>query len=186
MADTARVTGTESRWRIALRDVEASIEAAWTDVRGHGDRGDSESELALSVVEHPDRHPWRVVDAALDRLLCPACGSRLGSGARGCASCDFADGFRFAAREPDRHGVGAGNEHAIRVCTAVLRAPGRYPAWSVAANRLFLPLFLGGQMPTRRQQEDLLAASQRGLPAISELERAGSFGELAAIAKGEG
>nr|BFE89065.1 hypothetical protein GCM10020093_116660 [Planobispora longispora] len=39
-----------------------------------------ETAIAEMVVDEPSRHDWRVVDAALDRLACPECGSRLGRG----------------------------------------------------------------------------------------------------------
>ncbi len=162
----------------ALAEVERSIDAAWEAERlAHPDEDDETT--ANRVLADPSAHPWRLVDAALARLSCPDCGSELGAG-RGCASCDLADGFRFAAREPDRPDVPPGHEHAIRVSTAVLRAPDRYPAWAVEANRIYLPLFLAGEMPTRRAQEAMLEAAREGV----RVDTAGvaTFAELAARA----
>ena len=146
----------------ALDQVEASIEAAWARSRDAGG-GLSDESAARRIVADPHLHPWRLVDAALDRLRCPDCGDALGRGPRGCGPCDLADGFRFAAREPDLPGVPAGNEHAVRVSTAVLRSPRRHPAWAVAANRAHLPLFLAGLMPTRAEQEAVVAAARAGV-----------------------
>ncbi len=159
--------------------MEASIEAAW--VHDREARGDLQDEVAArGIVAEPHLHPWRLVDAALDRMRCPDCGDALGRGPRGCGPCDLADGFRFAAREPDRPGVPAGNEHALRVSTAVLRSPRRYPAWAVKANRDHLRLFLAGQMPTRAQQEAMLAAARAGV--LVDAAGVDTFGALAARA----
>lgn len=165
----------------ALEQVAASIESAWAQHR-EAPSGLSDEAAARRIVAEPNLHPWRLVDAALDRLRCSDCGEVLGRGPRGCAPCDLADGFRFGAREPDRPGVPAGNEHAVRVSTAVLRSPRRHPAWAVEANRAHLPLFLAGQMPTRAQQEAMLAASRAGVAVNTAGAR--SFEELAARALG--
>jgi len=81
--------------------------------------------VARATLEDPSRHEWRLVDAAMERLLCAACGQELGAGSRGWDPCDIADGFRFAAQEPDRPGVPMGNEHAVRVSSTILRMPRR-------------------------------------------------------------
>jgi hypothetical protein len=78
-------------------------------------------EVARLVAAEPDRHDWRVVDAALDRIVCDECGNRLGRGPMDCAGCNLAHGFRYAAMETDRPGVPPGNEHAIRVNVSVIR-----------------------------------------------------------------
>lgn len=168
------------RARRARAGIEQSIEDAW--VRHRSDRpGEPEQDAARDVLEDPSVHPWRVVDAALDRLVCPDCGSVLGSGLRDCGPCDIADGFRFAAREPDRDGVPGGNEHAIRVSSAVVRSPLRYPDWAVRSNEVFLPLFVAGDMPTRREQETLLAAWRNG-PGVADLDGVRTFTDMAARA----
>lgn len=167
----------------ALAAVERSIEAAWEAERAqHPDEDDAAT--ARRVVDDPSLHPWRLVDAALLRLPCNACGEALGMGPVGCGPCDLAHGFRFAAREPDRPGVPPGNEHAIRVSAAIQRAPHRYPAWTVAGNRLRLPLFLAGDMPTRREQEVMVAARRRG--SAPDEQGAATFSELAARAAASG
>lgn len=167
----------------ALTAVERSIQEAWEDERRmHPDEDDV--TMAQRIVADPSHHLWRLVDAALMRLRCDDCGSELGAGPVGCGPCDLAHGFRLAAREPDRPGVPPGNEHAIRVPTAVLRAPHRYPDWAVEANRIHLPLFLAGEMPTRREQEAMVAARRRG--AHVDVTGVRSFGELAARAEAAG
>lgn len=45
-----------------------------------------------------------------------------------------------------------GNEHAIRVALTVVRNPHRWPAGAVAGNRLYLPLFAAGDMPTKTER----------------------------------
>jgi hypothetical protein len=172
------VAGPES----ALIEIERSIDTAWVQARQDSPVR-SDEEAARLVLADPSRHPWRLVDAALDRLRCPDCDAKLGSGIRGCPSCDLADGFRFTGRESDRDGVPPGNEHAIRVSTAVLRAPRRYPTWAVRANEIHLPLFVEGQMPTRREQEAMLAGWQRGV--TFDVAGARTFSELAARANAE-
>jgi hypothetical protein len=170
--------------RSARAEVGASIDVAW--VRLGADRpGEPEEDVARNVLEDPSRYPWRLVDAAMDRLVCEACGGVLGSGPRGCGPCDLADGFRFAAQELDRDGVPRGNEHAIRVSSAVLRSPLRYPDWAVRSNEVSLPLFLAGDMPTRREQETMLAAWQNGwvAPNLGEVR---TFADLAARAQKQG
>jgi hypothetical protein len=113
----------------------------------------------------------------MERLRCPDCGEDLGAGSRGCASCDSADGYRFAAQEPDRAGVPPGNEHAIRVSSTILRLPHRYPAWVVRGNELMLPLFMDGQMP-RREQKQQLDRVLRTLAAGPLIESVGTFDEM--------
>ena len=66
--------------------------------------------------------------------------------------------------------------------SAVVRSPLRYPDWAVRGNQAFLPLFLAGDMPTRREQETMLAASRNGwiAPDLSEVK---TFADLAARAR---
>lgn len=82
-----------------------------------------ERDVAEMVIDEPDKHLWRVVDAAYDRLTCTECGGRLSRGPAGCAACDLANGFRYVAIEVDRPGVPPGNEHALRVNVSVVRRP---------------------------------------------------------------
>ncbi|GAA4556257.1 hypothetical protein GCM10023193_05010 [Planotetraspora kaengkrachanensis] len=119
---------------------------------GAGAAGD-ERAVAQMVAEEPDRHDWRVFDAALDRLTCGDCGDRLGRGLAGCPGCDLANGFRYAAIETDRPGVPPGNEHAIRVNVSVVRRPHGVSAPELLGRSLFLPFLLAGALPTTRQAQ---------------------------------
>lgn len=104
--------------------VDSIVEEEWSALLRHWDvSSNQEVALAESVAAEPDRHDWRVVDAALDRLVCSACGSRLSRGPVGCSACDLAHGFRYSAIETDRPGVPPGNEHAVRVNVSVVRRP---------------------------------------------------------------
>ncbi|MBB5131810.1 hypothetical protein HNP84_001523 [Thermocatellispora tengchongensis] len=123
---------------------------------------EEEVELARMVADEPDRHPWRVVDAALDLLGCAECGGPLGRGPLGCGPCQLADGFRYSAIEIDRPGVPPGNEHAIRVGFSVLRAPHRQSAATVLGWRLNLPHLMAGRLPTTAQAQALRARINRG------------------------
>lgn len=161
----------------ALAEIEAAMAAAWGRQRAEHPGTDPDL-LADAIVADPVQHDWRLVEAALDRLTCPACDTRLGSGARGCVACDAADGQRFAAQEVDRPGVPPGNEHAIHVASAVLRAPARYPSWAVRANEVYLPLFLAGQMPTRAEQDALTGALRRGMFEATDIGSPDTFGAL--------
>ncbi|MED7925344.1 hypothetical protein SMD20_13915 [Nonomuraea sp. LP-02] len=118
--------------------------------------------IAEMVVDEPDRHPWRVVDAAYDRLTCPECGDRLSRGPAGCAPCDLANGFRYSAVEIDRPGVPPGNEHALRVNVAVTRRPYGISAAEVLLRRLSLPILLDGLLPTTAQAQATKAAANAG------------------------
>ncbi|MEV4265428.1 hypothetical protein [Kribbella sp. NPDC049584] len=145
----------DPRFAAALREMENSIDAAWdTFCTASGVRkGTAEArELAEVVLQDTSEFDWRIVDGALDHLTCPDCGSTLGAGA-GCARCDQANGFRFAARETDRPGVPPGNEHAIRVSSAVARTRNRYTARARAGYELLLPDLLAGVLPTTAQAQ---------------------------------
>ncbi|MGW7679711.1 hypothetical protein ACWGID_03170 [Kribbella sp. NPDC054772] len=144
------------RFRTALQQIEASIDAAWdsfcttSEVR----RGTPEArDLAEIVLQDPSEFDWRVVDGALNQLTCPDCHATLGSGDVGCPSCDRANGFRFAARETDRPDVPPGNEHAIRVSSAVARTRHRYTPRARAGYELVLPDLLDGALPTTPQAQ---------------------------------
>jgi hypothetical protein len=140
----------------ALRQVEDSIDEAWGRFRtesGITAGTADERELAEVVLQDPSEFDWRVVDGALKQLTCPDCGSGLGAGPTGCVSCDRANGFRFAAREIDRPDVPPGNEHAIRVSSAVARTRHRYSPRARAGYELYLPDLLAGTLPTTPQAQ---------------------------------
>jgi hypothetical protein len=145
------------RFTTALRQVEDSIDAAWDTFcteSGTETGGTAEArELAEIVLQDTSEFDWRIVDGALNQLTCPDCGSTLGAGDSGCPSCDKANGFRFAARETDRPGVPPGNEHAIRVSSAVARTRHRYSPRARAGYELFLPDLLDGALPTTPQAQ---------------------------------
>ncbi|MET9311422.1 hypothetical protein ABZX12_06325 [Kribbella sp. NPDC003505] len=139
------------RFTTALRRVEDSIEAAWDSFcadSGVAPGTAAACELAEVVLQDTSEFDWRIVDGALNRLTCPDCGSTLGAGDSGCPGCDRANGFRFAARETDRPDVPPGNEHAIRVCSAVARTRHRYSPRARAGYELLLPDLLDGVLPT--------------------------------------
>ncbi|MEO3867244.1 hypothetical protein ABGB18_00280 [Nonomuraea sp. B12E4] len=118
--------------------------------------------VAEMVVDEPDRHPWRVVDAAYDRLTCAECGDRLSRGPASCATCNKANGFRYAAIEVDRPAVPPGNEHALRVNVAVTRRPYGISDAEVLLRRLSLPVLLEGRLPTNAQAQATKALANRG------------------------
>jgi hypothetical protein len=118
--------------------------------------------IAEMVVDEPDKHPWRVVDAAYDRLTCAECGGRLSRGPAGCGPCDLANGFRYTAIEIDRPGVPPGNEHSLRVNLAVTRRPSGVSASEVLLRRLSLPLLLDGRLPTTGQAQATKAMARQG------------------------
>ncbi|WP_246610717.1 hypothetical protein [Nonomuraea rhizosphaerae] len=148
--------------------VDGIVEDGWREFlsREFGQTGQADERgIAEMVVDEPDRHLWRVVDAAYDRLTCPGCGGRLSRGPAGCAPCDLANGFRYSAIEVDRPGVPAGNEHALRVNVAVVRRPHGISAREVLARRLALPVLLEGQLPTTRQAQAARALLNNGAGA---------------------
>ncbi|MZF86111.1 hypothetical protein [Streptomyces sp. SID5643] len=142
----------EGEWATFLRQ--------WDTVAG----GDQERMLAEMVAAEPHRHDWRIVDAALDRLVCPDCGGRLARGPAGCPACDLAHGFRYAAIERDRPGVPPGNEHAIRVNVSVVRRPQVTSESEVLVRRLLLPLLLAGFLPTTEEAQRMSALVKKSPP----------------------
>jgi hypothetical protein len=146
------------RFTTALQRIEASIDAAWDSFCATPDvrRDTTEAhELAQIVLQDTSEFDWRIVDGALGQLTCPDCGATLGAGDTGCPSCDKANGFRFAARETDRPGVPPGNEHAIRVASAVARTRNRYTPRARAGYELLLPDLLEGALPTTAEAQRL-------------------------------
>ncbi|MEU8172000.1 hypothetical protein AB0C14_03930 [Microbispora hainanensis] len=148
--------------------VDAIVEEGWRDflLREFGGKVAPADERAIAemVADEPDRHDWRVVDAALDRLICDQCGCPLGRRA-GCPRCDVAHGMRYVARETDRPGVPPGNEHAIRVNVSVVRRPEGISAPEMLARRLLLPAILAGFLPTTEQAQRMAALVKRGAGA---------------------
>ncbi|WP_199548955.1 hypothetical protein [Streptomyces sp. N35] len=149
--------------------VDALVEEEWTAFVRHWGAGPAEEHaLAELVVSEPDRHDWRVVDAALDRLTCGDCGGRLGRGPAGCAGCELAHGFRYAAIETDRPGVPQGNEHAVRVNVSVVRRPQLTSAAELLVRRKSLPLLLAGFLPTTQEAQRMSATVKRAAAEARE------------------
>src|SRR5688500_18621854 len=108
----------------AVTEVEVSLAAAWDALlrqRGVEPGTATEQELSSAVADDPAGHDWPVYDAALLRLICAECGSPLAAGPPSCPQCELHVGLRFGAQETDRAGVPPGNEHAVRVASAVAR-----------------------------------------------------------------
>ncbi|MEU8249179.1 hypothetical protein [Nonomuraea sp. NPDC048916] len=145
--------------------VDELVEAGWREFLGREFAGASaadERDIAEMVVDEPDKHLWRVVDAAYDRLTCAECGGRLSRGQAGCAGCDLANGFRYVAIEIDRPGVPPGNEHALRVNVSVVRRPYGISEGELLLRRLSLPVLLEGLLPTVRQAQATKDLYNRG------------------------
>lgn len=127
-------------------------------------------EVAALVVGEPDRYDWRVVDAALDRLVCAECGYPSSRGPVGCGPCELAHGFRYAAVETDRPGAVPGNEHAVRVNVSVVRRPQGVSERELLVRRLLLPRLLSGDLPTTaRAQAAKDRINRMGLAEIEAL-----------------
>ena len=82
-----------------------------------------------------------------------------------CGRCEYVHGMRFAAREVDRPDVPPGNEHAIRVASAVARTRDRYSPRARAGYELLLPALIAGELPTTPQAQAAKAAINRLTPA---------------------
>ncbi|MEV0713742.1 hypothetical protein [Asanoa sp. NPDC050611] len=131
-----------------LRWLDDDIQAAWrAALREYEVADDDLPAFAATIAADPRGVGWRVLDGALDHTTCPSCGDRLGSGPVGCGECDTAHDWRWLAAEPDRQGVPPGNEHAIRVATAVARVPHRFPPHMVPRYAVTLPLLIAGGLP---------------------------------------
>jgi hypothetical protein len=164
------------RLAAAAARIEVELDAAWAALSAEAGEGFTDAELAELVLAEPNRHEWRIVDAALARSVCPECGAQPGAGPRGCPPCDRADGFRFAAREIDRPGVPAGNEHAIRVASAVARTRDRYSPRARAGYELLLPDLIEGALPTTAEAQAVKARINRLSP--EQCDRVRSIEEL--------
>ncbi|MEU6264002.1 hypothetical protein [Saccharopolyspora shandongensis] len=143
------------------RLVDDVVEEEWRRLRAEW-AAESEAEVAGLVVAEPDRHDWRVVDAALDRITCDECGDRLSRGPMDCAACNLAHGFRYAAVETDRPGVSPLNEHAVRVNVSVVRRPQMTSAQELLVRRLLLPALLVGFLPTTAEAQRVSALVKEG------------------------
>jgi hypothetical protein len=155
--------------------VDGIVEEEWRSFLNRRGVGEGrEAALAKMVADEPDRHDWRVVDAAMDRLRCLDCGDRLSRGPADCGACNLAHGLRYAAIETDRPGVPAGNEHAIRVNVAVVRRPQITSENELLVRRLLLPVLLVGFLPTTEEAQRLSALIKRSPPAqkVSLIEQA--------------
>ena len=145
--------------------VDEIIEDEWRAFTGRWQAGpDDHVAIAEMVADELDRHDWRVVDAALDRLRCSECGSPLSRGPLGCSLCDRTHGFRYAAIETDRPGVPRGNEHAIRVNVSVVRRPEVTSATELLTRRMLLPALLVGLLPTTEQAQRISAYVKNASP----------------------
>jgi hypothetical protein len=181
-------------WRSPLlADVMATIEAEIRQASGRllRDLGVTDPgvtlaapeavELAWLVAADPAGCAWRAVDGTLDRLRCPECGSRLTGGPTGCETCEHHHQLRFAAREVDRPRVPPGNEHALRVATAVARARHRYSPRARVGYELILPDLVAGALPTTRQAQAAKALINR--LTADECDRVTSLAEVELLAR---
>jgi hypothetical protein len=149
----------------------------WADWRALLDaervRPGSEGEQGLAELVHRadvGTYPWTCTDWALWLLRCEECGGQLGSGDPGCGVCATADAARWAWDYTAlRCGAMTGNEHALRVTVAGLRAPHRHRESVLAGWRLALPFLFIGETPTTQQTR-----------RIRTLILAGRYPELAA------
>ncbi|SCL66340.1 hypothetical protein [Micromonospora peucetia] len=155
------MNGPVPAWRSALlgrvvAQIETEIRQAWESLLCDLDVAAGSAgaiELAWLVVDDPAAYGWRTVDGALDQLTCPACGSRLTRGPESCETCEFHHRMRFGAREVDRRHVPPGNEHALRVASAVTRTRHRYSPRARVGYELVLPELVAGALPTTRQAQ---------------------------------
>lgn len=145
-----------------------SIEGIWYAdwsalLAAEGIEAGSDDELLLArlVLAEEARHPWTVVDGAMLRLRCDACGGELGGGPLDCDACELAFRNLFAYDfEALPAGVMTPNEHALRVNRWVLRYPHRHSAPEVFARREVTPLLLTGVVPTTREAQAMAARSK--------------------------
>lgn len=167
--------------------LEAEIDQAWAELLA-GMRiapgSPDETALAWLVADDPGGRDWRVVDAALDRLVCTECAAVLTHGPADCGRCEYYNGMRFAAREVDRPNVPVGNEHAIRVALAVARTRDRYTARARVGYELALPGLVAGELPTTAQAQAAKALINRLTP--EECDRVTTFADVERLARGRG
>lgn len=129
-----------------------------------------ETALGWLVADHPDEYDWRVVDAALDQLVCTECGSMLTRGPAACQRCTYYNEMRCAARETDRPNVP--------------RCRTRYTPQARVGYELALPALAGGNLPTTRDAQWAKALINKLTP--EECDRVATFEEaLASLALAE-
>ncbi|MEU4593623.1 hypothetical protein [Micromonospora aurantiaca (nom. illeg.)] len=90
--------------------------------------------------------------------------------------------MRFGARERDRPHVPPGNEHALRVATAVTRSRHRYSPRARVGYELVLPDLLAGALPTTPQAQ----AAKAFINTLTddECDRVVSLAEVVKLARG--
>jgi hypothetical protein len=161
--------------------IDADIDGAWNLHELDG----PPALVAEAVLADPRTVPWRVVDAAMRRITCYACGEPLGGGPMACEPCRLAHGNRFYAAEPDRTDVPPGNEHAIRVSTVVARWPQWFPAHMVPLYAFTLPLLHAGDLPTTPQAQAIKSFVDDG-GDLDLFVEATSFTEVTRRIRGRG
>lgn len=179
-------------WRSAelaatVAGIEESLGAAWTALLadfGVEPGSADETALASAVTDDPSGHDWRTFDAAIARLTCTECGSPLATGPVDCGRCEYAHGLRFAAREVDRPDVPPGNEHAIRVASAVARTRDRYSPRARVGYELLLPALIAGELPTTPQAQAAKAAINQLTPL--ECDTVTSLADVEALSRSRG
>ncbi|WP_204032442.1 hypothetical protein [Micromonospora qiuiae] len=168
----------------AIGQIEAELDLAWARLLSDFDVAHGtadETALGWLVVDNPEEHDWRVVDAALDRLSCTECGVTLARGPATCRRCTYHHELRFAARETDRPNVPPGNEHAIRVSFAVARNRTRYSPRARVGYELLLPDLVAGFLPTTKQAQAAKALINKLTP--EECDRVTTFDEVEALTR---
>ncbi|MDG4824140.1 hypothetical protein O7635_20000 [Asanoa sp. WMMD1127] len=164
-----------------LRWLDDDLRVAWRAARREYGVADADvPAFAATVVADPRGVDWRVYDAALGLSPCLSCGAAggLGAGPESCLDCTAAHDWRWLAAETDRPGVPPGNEHAIRVATAVARIPHRFPAHMVPRYAAFLPMLIAGTLPAGGDAR----AAQRWLNTGGTLEALDAAPSTSAIA----
>ncbi len=132
--------------------------AALLAAQGAAPGAAGETALARVVLAQPDRHPWTVVDVAMSRVRCDACGCEMGGGPKDCTACEMAFGGLWAYDvEALYDGAMTGIEHALRVGRWVLRYPHRQSTNVVTAWRGSMPLLLTGGLPATRDAQAAMA-----------------------------
>lgn len=141
---------------------------------------DAERGLAERVLsQEVGRHPWTCTDWALWLLRCQECGGQQGSGDLGCAGCAAQDAARWAWDYAAMPHAMTGNEHALRVAVAGLRAPHRHRDAALSGWRLALPFLLVGELPTPRQAQRVRTLVLAG--RYAELAERDGFRAMAAL-----